>query len=131
MDDAVTQTHDRASSLAEDAAHAAQVNTETQGKITTSHQKIDQTNQRLSEMQSETGHARGQVQGLQSAPGNMHAHASQLEEQGRQMIASSTELEQNLHNSQSIYAAGMASVPPVEYIEEPEAPAEGEVTRPG
>jgi hypothetical protein len=127
MDDAVTQTRNRADSLVEDAARAAELNNQTKTQIGDGQQKLAQTDQRLSQMEAQASQARGQVAGLQSAPDDMHAQAAQLEEQGQEMIRSSFELEEELHDTQSGYATSMSAVPPLKYLE-PEESEEGEET---
>ena len=49
MDSAISQTRERASSLGEDAARAAEMNTETRGTVGASTQQLDQVDARLSQ----------------------------------------------------------------------------------
>ncbi len=114
MDSAVSQTRSRAESLGQDAARAAELNTQTQSTIGDSQQQLDQLDARLTEHSSQAAAARAQVEGMASQPEALHAQASQLDEQGQALIASSFELESRLHATQQRYAAGTAAVPAVE-----------------
>lgn len=114
MDGAITQTRSRADSLTQDATRAAELNTQTQGKISTGQQELDQTEQRLSQHESQTSQARAQVEGMANAPDEAHAQATQLNDHGQQLIASSFELEDRLRQSQLNYATGMQAIPAAE-----------------
>ncbi|WP_088889362.1 eCIS core domain-containing protein [Leptolyngbya ohadii] len=133
MDGAISQTRSRADSLAQDATRAAELNTQTQGKISTGQQHLDQTDQRLSQHESQTSQARAQVEGMAGAPDQAHAQATQLDDQGQQLIASSFELEDRLRQSQLNYATGMQAIPPVEPWrgEMPEETEEGTIQAQG
>ncbi len=114
MDGAISQTRSRADSLVGDAERAAELNTQTQEKISTGQQALEQTDQRLSQHESQTSQARAQVDGMASAPGEVHAQANQLNDQGQQLIESSFALEGRLHQSQQNYATQMQGIPEVE-----------------
>lgn len=120
MDSAVTQTRERAGTLAADAAHAAETNTQTRGTISSSQQQIAQLDARLTQHSEQAGQARAQAQSMASQPADLHARSNQLDEQGRALIASSFELETRLQDVQRSYAEGTAAVPPLQ-------PWEGEV----
>jgi hypothetical protein len=120
MDGAISQTRARATSLGEDAARAAEMNTQTTGTIGASTQQLDQLDARLGQHSEQAGQARAQVESMASQPADLHERANQLEQMGQALIASSFELEARLHEVQGRYAAGTASVPGVE-------PWEGEV----
>lgn len=120
MDSAISQTRSRADSLVEDAAHAAELNTKTSGQISSGQQQLEQTNQLLSQHQAQTSQARGQLEGMAGAADALHAQATQLDEQGKQIIASSFALEERLRGTQQSYAAGTNAIPAVK-------PWEGEI----
>ncbi len=120
MDSAISQTRSRADSLVEDAARAAELNTQTRGQISSGQQQLEQTNQLLSQHQAQTSQARGQLEGMVGAADALHAQATQLDEQGKQIIASSFALEERLRGTQQSYAAGMNAIPAVK-------PWEGEI----
>ena len=114
MDGAISQTRSRADSLVGDAERAAELNTQTQEKISTGQQALEQTDQRLSQHESQTSQARAQVDGMASAPDEVHAQANQLDDQGQQLIESSFALEGRLHQSQQNYATQMQDIPEAE-----------------
>ncbi|MEA5463933.1 eCIS core domain-containing protein [Leptothoe sp. PORK10 BA2] len=126
MDGAISQTRSRADSLVADAAHAAELNTQTQEKISAGQQVLDQTDQRLGQHEAQTGQARAQVEGMASAPNEVHAQANQLNDQGQQLIESSFAMESRLHQSQQRYATQMQGIPPVQPWQG-ETPGEGGV----
>ena len=114
MDGAISQTRSRADSLVADAAHAAEVNTQTQEKISLGQQTLDQTDQRLGQHEAQTSQARAQAEGMASAPDEVHAQANQLNAQGQQLIESSFAMEARLHQSQQSYSTQMQGIPPVQ-----------------
>ena len=120
MDGAIAQTRARATSLGADAAQAAEMNTQTRGTIDSSTQQLDQLDERLTQHSAQASQARAQVQSMASQPDDLRTRSNQLEQQGQDLIASSFEIEGRLHDVQSNYAAGTASVPAIE-------PWEGEV----
>ena len=104
MDSAVSQTRTRADSLAQDAAQATQMNTDTRGKIGASQQQLDQLDERLTQHSAESGQARGHVESMAGQPDDLRARANQLDEQGIKLKASSFELEERLQRAQRNYA---------------------------
>ncbi|HZR36535.1 MAG TPA: hypothetical protein VFA75_14280, partial [Nevskia sp.] len=114
VDDAVTQAQNAAGTLVQDAAHAKQVNTQTRGRLDGVHQTLEQTGERLGEMQGQNAQAQAQVETLEDQPDAFAAQAEQLDAEGQALIQSSMEIEARLQQIQQDYAAGMKSVPGVE-----------------
>jgi hypothetical protein len=112
MDSAVSQTRARSDSLAQDAAHASEMNSQTRGKITTSQGQLDQLDAHLSQHSEQANQARGQVESMAGQPDDLSTRSDSLEEQGQGLIASSFELEERLHRVQQSYSEGMHSIPP-------------------
>jgi hypothetical protein len=114
MDSAVSQTKEKASTLAQDAAHATELNTQSREKMTEGQEKLGQVDERLTQMQEETTQARSQVESMEQNPNVVSARAEQLDQQAQALVTASLEIERRLHTAQRSYEEGMKSVPALE-----------------
>ena len=113
MDDAVSRTREKATTLAADAARANQLNTQSRGRITETTAQLDRTEERIGTMREQTGAAREQVEALASAPETVRSRADAFDAQAAALIAASHELEARLQGAQESYRSGMEAVPPL------------------
>lgn len=122
IDETITQVQGGADTLVQDAARAAQVNTQSVGTITTIDASLTQTEGRIAEMQGQNAEARGQVETVSEGPSEISGGASELGAEGQDLVQASSDIEARLHGMQQSYAERMRSVPAVA------PPAEEEVT---
>ncbi len=118
IDDTLTQVHGASNTLVQDAAHATQVNTQTRGRVDGMEATLQQTDARLGVMQEHNSQARAQLDAAQQQPVLLQAEASSMDAQGQDMIATSLDIENRIHQAQQRHAAGMQAVPAVEPLRE-------------
>ncbi|HLP91156.1 MAG TPA: DUF4157 domain-containing protein [Nostocaceae cyanobacterium] len=114
IDDAFTQTQQKAKSLTEEAAQATAKNTETKTKVQTMEQTLGQTQDKLTQMTSQNTEAKTQVEGLENKPEEMLNQAAVLEEKGRAAIQAAAEIEQRIQQIQAEYQQAMSNLPELE-----------------
>lgn len=112
-DDAIGQTQERAATLQQDAAHAAELNTATEQRLVSVDATLASTESKLATMSEQNGAARGQMEALNSQPDEMLAQAEALDQQGQQMIEASMAIEQRLHAAQDSHESALQSLPEI------------------
>jgi hypothetical protein len=113
VDDAISQTKERAETLVQDAAKATQMNTNSRGKIDSMQETLQQGDQRLSQMQQQNEQAHAEVEEVKGQPSEMHTQASALDKQGEMLIQAAADIELQLQQSQTKYVQDLQVVPGV------------------
>lgn len=113
IDDTLTQAHSAGTTLVQDAARAAQLNTQSVGRMSVIEATLGRTEERVAEMQGQNAEARGQLDSLRDQPGEISSQADELDVEGLDLVQASRDIEARLHSTQQSYAEGMRSVPAV------------------
>lgn len=110
MDDANTETAARSQQYIEDAAKAADTNTQSDGKIKEAEDTLKQTQTRLDEMKAKNEESQGKIDGAAGHPDTFREHAKQTAQSGDQLIKATYVMEADLISIQEEYISGMAAI---------------------
>ena len=111
VNDAVTQTRDRAGTLAAEAAEATASNAQSKTKVEETRSTLARVDGKLAEMTDQARTAKGTLQSVSGQPAELAQRAEGLSQGGKSALAASQQMEERLHGVQERYRSGMASVP--------------------
>jgi hypothetical protein len=114
VNEAVTQTKERAGTLVQDAAKAKQMNTATRAKVETMQDTLQKSDERLTQMKEQNKQARSEIEEANEQPDAMASQAVSLDKQGESLISAASTIEQQLQQSQMSYMQSMQRVPGTE-----------------
>lgn len=118
MDDAITQTGERARQYIQDAEKASEDNESSEGEITENDSVIGQIDGRVAEMKGLNEQSKSSIEGSSGGPTTIRKHAQKTAETGDELIAASIYMETELNSLQEEYIAGMSAIESKEKAEE-------------
>lgn len=110
MDQAITQSGERARQYEADATAAAEQNQQSDAQIGETEDVISQTDARIQEMHAKNATSQSQIEKVASGPALIRAHAQQTAQSGDELIAATVVMEQELNALQEQYLADMAAI---------------------
>lgn len=105
MDQAITQTGQRARQYEQDAAQAAEQNQQSEAQIDETENTITETDTRLEEMTAANEASNEQIENAGPGPELIRANSERTAQSGDQLIAATTVMEQELNALQEEYLA--------------------------
>jgi len=111
VDGAVTGTQAKGEALVQDAAQAQEKNVATSGKLEATDAAVQETDDRLGELEQQNVAARAQVAALEHGPAHLDAGAASTEDQALAVIAAADDLETQIHAAQEEFAVDMRAIP--------------------
>lgn len=110
MDDAITQTGERARQYADDAAVASEDNQQSETSIQETDETITQIDGRVAEMTATNEQSNASIENAGPGPALIRQHAEHTATSGEELIAASIVMEQELNALQDEYLSSMSSL---------------------
>jgi len=118
MDDAITQTGERATQYIADAEQASGDNQQSEAQITETDSVITQLDGRVAEMKGLNEQSQASIDNSAAGPDLIRQHSEKTAASGDQLIAATIVMETELNALQDEYLAGMAAIESKEAAEE-------------
>lgn len=118
MDDAISQTGERARQYIQDAEQASKDNQQSQAEITENDSIIAQIDGRVAEMKGLNEQSQASIDASAGGPEMIRQHAARTAASGDELIAATMVMETELNALQDEYIAGMAAIESKETAEE-------------
>ncbi|MBN8640460.1 MAG: DUF4157 domain-containing protein [Flavobacteriales bacterium] len=118
MDDAITQTGERARQYIQDAEKASKDNQSSEAEITENDSIIGQIDGRVAEMKGLNEQSKSSIDNSSTGPETIRKHAQKAAKSGDELIAASIYMETELNSLQNEYIDGMKAIESKEAAEE-------------
>jgi hypothetical protein len=110
MDDAITQTGERARQYIQDAQKASEDNQQSQDGITENDSIVAQLDGRIAEIQSKNEKSQASIDKSATGPQQIRQHSKRTARSGNELIAATMVMETELNALQEEYLSGMAAI---------------------